>query len=157
MIEYNKKNKSLKGIKANSTSKESFLKIRCDVVVLAALELQVCGKEAGYLNCKVILEGANGPIDLEADDILHNKKIDVIPDILANSEGAVVSYYEWLQNKRKEYWSLEKVRDKLDIRMRNTYSDVYKFSKKNKLSMRTAAYVLALKNLEYNHHIKYDI
>lgn len=157
LIEYCKKNRSLEGINAYSVSKHEFFKTECTVVVLAALELQICGNEAKNLNCKVILEGANGPIDIHADDILHNKNIDVVPDVLANSGGVIVSYYEWLQNLRKEYWSLDDVREKMCKRMQDTFNEVNDLSLKDGISMRTASYVLALRNLEYRHNIKTDI
>jgi glutamate dehydrogenase/leucine dehydrogenase len=154
-MEYCTKNKSLEGFSATITKKD-FFSIKCNVVVLAALELQLCGDDALDLNCDVVIEGANGPTDVEADIILENRNIDVIPDILANSGGVVVSYFEWLQNLRKEYWALNYVRDKLYHRMVSTFNRVWEYSKKNKLTMRTSAYVLSLTNLQRNYEIKYN-
>ena len=76
------------------------------------------------LNCSLIVEAANGPIDIEAETILKNKDIDIIPDILANSGGVVVSYFEWLQNRRCEYWSEEEVLRKLTSKMKETFDKI---------------------------------
>ena len=112
------------------------------------MELVICGDEANNLNCNLIVEAANGPIDLDADKILQEKNILVIPDILANSGGVVVSYYEWLQNKRCEYKEKREILDMLHERMTKTYDDVWVNSKKNNISMRMSAYQLSLQYLE---------
>ena len=123
------------------------------MLVPAALELQICGEEANNINARLIVEGANGPIDIEADRIFHQKGIDVIPDVLANSGGVIVSYYEWLQNCRKEYWTEEEVYAKLDKQMTITFNKVYnRFN--NLVNMRTAAYQEAIENLNYLYKIK---
>ena len=127
---------------------EEFFSIKCDILIPAALELVICGKQAENINCGVIVEAANGPIDLEADKILESRNIPVIPDILANSGGVIVSYYEWLQNKRCEYIEKRTILDMLSDRMNKTFDEVILFSKKNNLSLRMASYVLSLKYLE---------
>lgn len=144
------KNKSIDGYSGEKITKEDFFGLHCDILIPAALELVVCGDEAKNLNCKMVAEAANGPLDLEADKILEERNIDVIPDILANSGGVVVSYYEWLQNKRTEYWSREEVLNKLENRMIETYKRVmnYKNTNSNAVSMRMASYILSLKNIE---------
>ena len=144
------KNKSIDGYSGEKITKEDFFGLHCDILIPAALELVVCGDEAKNLNCKMVAEAANGPLDLEADKILEERNIDVIPDILANSGGVVVSYYEWLQNKRTEYWSREEVLNKLENRMIETYKKVmnYKNTNSNAVSMRMASYILSLKNIE---------
>ena len=129
-------------------SAEDFFSIECDIVIPAAKELVICGEKANDLNCKMIVEAANGPIDVEAEIILKEKGIDIIPDILANSGGVVVSYYEWLQNKRCEYWTREQVLTKLTNQMRLTFDKIYNESKERNLSMRDVCYIYSYKKIE---------
>ena len=89
--------------------KKEFFNQECFLLIPAAKELVICGEEANNINCSLIVEAANGPVDLEAENILIKNNIEVIPDIVANSGGVVVSYYEWLQNKRSEYWDEQMV------------------------------------------------
>jgi len=175
LIEYVKKNRCLKGYaneinsknnliefrvegqhyfnNINKLTKQEFFNLDVDVLIPAALELQICGKEANNINAGLIVEGANGPIDIEADEIFSQRKIEVIPDVLANSGGVIVSYYEWLQNCRKEYWTEEEVFGKLDKQMTTTFNKVYSRSN-NLVNMRTAAYQEAIENLNYLYKIK---
>lgn len=130
-------------------TKDQFMASKCDVLVLAALELQLCGNEAETVKAEVIVEGANSPIDMDADKILESRGIQVIPDVLANSGGVIVSYYEWLQNRRQEYWSLTDVRDKLDHKMSEVFEDIWHKSLETGNTLRTTSYIKALTNLEY--------
>lgn len=132
----------------NTISKEEFFSIECDILIPAALELVICGEEANHLNCNLIVEAANGPIDLDAEKICEEKNIQIIPDILANSGGVVVSYYEWLQNKRCEYWTNNEILTKLSDRMINTFQEVYHYSIKENITLRMASYILAIKHIE---------
>lgn len=129
-------------------SRDDFFATKCDIFVPAALELQVGEKEAEALQCKVVVEGANGPTNLEAEDILNKRGIPVIPDILANSGGVVVSYFEWLQNKRSEMWDIDDVREKLELRMTSTYQLVSEKARQLRVDMRTASYAIALERLQ---------
>ena len=88
----------------------------------------------------MIVEGANGPIDASADEVLEKRKIDVIPDILANSGGVLVSYYEWLQNNQDDTWSLDSVNDNLEKRMIDTFDKVYDEKHTTRCTYRIAAY-----------------
>ena len=126
---------------------DDFFAIECDIVIPAAKELVICGDTANKMNCNVVVEAANGPVDMEAEAILNEKGIDVIPDILANSGGVVVSYYEWLQNKRCEYWQEEETLKKLSQRMERIYKKVVNKSTVNDISMRTACYLLAIEKI----------
>lgn len=165
MIRYSKERGSVKGCNLGGSElevdKRMFMCTKCDVVVLAALELQLCGAEAHDIRAEVIVEGANGPIDIDADKILESRGVTVLPDVLANSGGVVVSYYEWLQNKRSENrkakeWSLDSVRSKLDYQMSKTFDEVWDMSVSGGYSMRTASYIKALQNLEYVYHTRFS-
>ena len=96
------------------------------------------------MQCKVVVEGANGPTDLDGEKALLARGIDVVPDILANSGGVIVSYYEWLQNKRSESWELEEVQMRLERRMRRSYQTVADRMRELKTDMRTTCYAIAL-------------
>ena len=122
-------------------------RVEADIFVPAALELEIGAAEARALRCKVIVEGANGPTDPRAEPIIADKGIALIPDILANSGGVCVSYYEWLQNKRSENWDLEEVEEKLAKRMKRTYLAVSEFAATRKCDWRTAAMSIALSRL----------
>lgn len=126
---------------------ENFFSIHCDIVIPAAKELVIGKKEAEKMNCKLVVEAANGPLDMEAESILTNKNITVIPDILANSGGVVVSYYEWLQNRRSEYWSKNTVLEKLTVRMKDIFYKVIKTKREYDTTMRMACYILAINRL----------
>ncbi len=136
---------------AKEISREEFFGLECDIFIPAALELEIGPDEAKSLKCKMIAEGANGPTYPEAESILKERGIEVIPDVLANSGGVVVSYFEWLQNKRSERWELEEVREKLHRRMSSTYRAVRQCATQRKLDMRTATYVIALERLQHSY------
>src|SRR5450432_1988923 len=129
---------------ARATTREEFFGTPVDVFIPAALELEIGVAEAKALACKVIVEGANGPTDTAAEPYLAEKGIAVIPDILANSGGVVVSYYEWLQNKRSERWDLEDVEERLAKRMKRTYLTVSEYAATKKCNWRNAALCIAL-------------
>ncbi len=99
------------------------------------------------MRCQLVAEAANGPTDLEGERILTERGIDIIPDILANSGGVIVSYFEWLQNKRSEYWDENEVRSKLESRMVNTYSYVEQQRERLCTDARSACYAIALTSL----------
>ena len=129
-------------------SPEDFFSIECDIVIPAAKELVICGDDGKKLNCKLIVEAANGPIDLEAEKNILSNNIDIIPDVMANSGGVVVSYYEWLQNKRSEYWDKHTVLEKLANKMKETFNNVYNKHINENISMRVACYILAIHKIE---------
>jgi glutamate dehydrogenase (NAD(P)+) len=141
-------NKSLVNFVGNEISKENFFKIPCDIVIPAALELQIGEQEAKHLNCKLVVEAANGPTDLAADEILKNRDIEVIPDILANSGGVYVSFLEGLQNKTNEYFTEEEVYEKLEQKMQNVYKKVEDVRLEYDCTLREASYIASMKTLE---------
>ncbi len=127
---------------------KTFLSTKADIFIPAALENQITKETAPLLNVKLVAEGANGPTDPDGDEILIKKKIDLLPDILCNSGGVIVSYFEWLQNKRSEFWELKEVDEKLHRIIINGYDRVKKRAKEFKTDWRTAAYIVALTRLE---------
>jgi len=135
-------------IDAETIDCKTFLSTKADIFIPAALENQINVETAPLLNVKLVAEGANGPTDPEGDIILQNRKIDIIPDILCNSGGVIVSYFEWLQNKRSESWELEEVDCKLRKKINNAYKRVSDTAKEYKTDRRTAAYIVALSRLK---------
>lgn len=133
---------------AQAVSHEVFLRTKADIFVPAALEGQITAETAPLLDVKVVFEAANGPTDLEGDQILAEKGVPIVPDILANSGGVIVSYFEWLQNKRSESWELDEVDMKLCKRMVSAYERVRDTRKEyGDVDWRTAAYIVALKRI----------
>lgn len=149
LAEYCRVNRSLKGYPGGEQiSREEFFAVKCDIFVPAAMELQIRKNEAENLQCKVLVEGANGPTDLVAEAILEKRGIDLIPDILANSGGVVVSYFEWLQNKRSESWDIADVRNRLEKRMLQTHQLVSEKARVLGKNLRVSAYAIALERLQ---------
>ena len=127
---------------------DDFFKLKTDVLIPAALEMQIDETRAKNIDCQLIVEGANGPTTEEADKILKDKNIIVIPDILANSGGVLVSYYEWLQNKQNMSWEKEDIIKKLDVKMAQCYNKIDQLSKKYNCTMREASFIYSLQSLE---------
>jgi glutamate dehydrogenase (NAD(P)+) len=127
---------------------ESFFSTEADLFIPAALENQITAETAPLLNVKIVVEGANGPTDIDGDRIMHEKGILVLPDVLANAGGVIVSYYEWLQNKRSEFWDLEEVDSKLHKQITGAYGRVRNAVRRYNTDWRTAAYIVALGRLE---------
>ena len=150
LLEYVKNNKGMiKGYsKAAPMNNQEFLSIKADIFIPSALENQITKKTAPNLKVKLVAEGANGPTDIEGDHILQEKNIDLIPDILCNAGGVIVSYFEWLQNKRSEFWDLKEVDSKLQHIITNGFTRVATAAKKHKTDWRTAAYIVALDHLK---------
>ena len=150
-----KHNRNLKGFTgATEIKNEELLISKCDVLVPAALQNVITLENAPKIQAKLIVEGANGPTMPEADTILNEKKIICVPDILANSGGVTVSYFEWVQNKASYYWSEEEVNQKHDIKMEEAFENVWANSTEYKVSMRLGAYITALKKLEQGVRLK---
>lgn len=120
------------------------LELPCDVLVPAALENQITEENASNLRCRMIVEGANGPTTPEADAILFDRGVFVVPDILANAGGVTVSYFEWVQNLQELLWSEEEVSDRLQRIMTRAFAETLAIAKQNRVHMRTAAYILGV-------------
>jgi glutamate dehydrogenase/leucine dehydrogenase len=150
-----KNNRVLKGFTgATEIPADQLLISKCDVLVPAALQNVINEENAPKIQAKLIVEGANGPTTPEADPILNDKKIIVVPDILANSGGVTVSYFEWVQNKAGYYWTEEEVNTKHDIKMDIAFESVWNNSVQYKTSMRISAYITALQKIEQGVKLK---
>ena len=132
---------------SENISNEEVLETECDVLIPAALENQIHRGNAKKIQAKVIGECANGPTTPDADEILHNNDVFMIPDILCNAGGVTVSYFEWVQDLQNFFWSEEDVNSKLKNSMVRSFNDVVSISKKYDVDNRTAAYVLALERV----------
>ncbi len=129
-------------------SSNELLELPVDILIPAALENVITTENAANIKAKIILEMANGPTTSEADEILHQKNITVIPDILANSGGVAVSYFEWYQNLHNEHWSKEDVFAKLKEKMDKSVGEVFEIQKEHKTTLREASYILALQRIQ---------
>jgi glutamate dehydrogenase (NAD(P)+) len=123
---------------------QELLELECDVLVPAALENQITAFNAPRVKAKIIAEAANEPTTFEADEILHDRGIFVIPDILANAGGVTVSYFEWVQDIQKYFWSEEEVNTRLKEKMINSFDQVLSLMEKHKVDMRMGTYILAV-------------
>jgi len=129
---------------SKNIANEELLELKCDILIPAALENQITKTNADKIKAKIVAEGANGPTTPEADKVLHEKGIFLVPDILANSAGVTVSYFEWVQNLTREHWTLEEVNRKLEDKIVKAFNDVYKVAKKEESDIRTAALILGV-------------
>ena len=132
---------------AESITNEALLELPCDVLVPAALGNQITRENAGKVKAKLIIEGANGPTTLEADQILTERKIPVVPDILANAGGVIVSYFEWVQDVQCYFWCKTEVNTRLENLLDRSYEEVFRLSQERKVNLRTAALILAVKKV----------
>ncbi|WP_299391652.1 Glu/Leu/Phe/Val dehydrogenase [uncultured Gelidibacter sp.] len=133
---------------SEAMDKDAFFELECDICIPAALGNQITEDRASKIKAFLIAEGANGPTTVEAEKILQERGIDVIPDILCNSGGVVGSYFEWLQNRNGELWDLDEIMVKLEKRIKEVFKKVYETSKLKNLDMRSTAYIIAIERIE---------
>ena len=132
---------------AEHVSNAELLELPCDILVLAALEDQVTGENAGRIEARMVAEGANGPTSIEADAILADRGIHVLPDILTNAGGVTVSYFEWVQDLGRLFWSRDEIRHKLAEKMGDAFDRVWQLSEQLQITPRRAALVAAIREV----------
>src|SRR5574338_737350 len=135
----------------DAITNEELLRLECTVLVPAALSEQITSKNANSLRCRILSEGANGPTTLEADCILADKDIFVIPDILANSGGVIVSYFEWVQDLQRFFWSASDIRNRLQDIITSAFRRTLHFSTERRVSMRMAALMSGIDQVAQAH------
>jgi glutamate dehydrogenase/leucine dehydrogenase len=144
-IKHKEKTGAVAGLPGTSPIRnEELLELKCDILIPAALENVITGENASRIRAKVIAEAANGPTTPLADEMLAEKGVFLLPDILANAGGVTVSYFEWVQDLQNFFWEEEAVNKKLEQIMKRAFHEVHDTSRKYRTSMRTAAYILAV-------------
>jgi glutamate dehydrogenase (NAD(P)+) len=145
LIQHKRKTGSVVGFKdSDHVNPEEILTLKCDALIPCALGREITEKNAKKIQCRVLSEGANGPTTPEADRILRDSDVLIIPDILANSGGVIVSYFEWVQDLQNFFWSEAEVNDKLYRILEKAFTHVTQFAKASQVSMRTAALALGI-------------
>ncbi|PRX29141.1 glutamate dehydrogenase (NAD(P)+) [Paraburkholderia sp. BL18I3N2] len=132
---------------ADAVTNEEFWTVESDILIPAALENQITEKNASKIKTKIVVEGANGPTTTAADDILHDRGILVIPDVVANAGGVTVSYFEWVQDFSSFFWTEDEINQRLERVMREAFAAVWQVSSEQKVSVRTAAFIVACKRI----------
>jgi glutamate dehydrogenase (NAD(P)+) len=132
---------------AERVTNEELLELPCDLLVLAAREDQVTASNAGRIHATLIVEGANGPTTIEADAILAERGVTVVPDILANAGGVTVSYFEWVQDLGRLFWDRDEIRRKLADQICDAFDRVYSAADEKALTLRQAAMVVAIREV----------
>ena len=136
---------------AEAIPSDQILELECDVLVPAALESVITEKNADRVQARVIVEAANGPVDIEADEILHDRKVHLVPDILANAGGVTVSYFEWVQDLYAYFWTEDEVNDRLRGVMEDAYVSVLETASERDVTMRRAATILGVSRVAEAH------
>jgi glutamate dehydrogenase (NAD(P)+) len=150
LLQHRKETGSIIGFpEAEEIDREDALYLECDVLLPAAKENVITSANADRIRAKIICEGANGPTTSEADAILAEKKIFVMPDILANAGGVTVSYFEWVQDREGYFWNEQLVNGRLEEIMVNSFKDVVGFAEKHRVNNRVAAYMLAVDRVAF--------
>jgi glutamate dehydrogenase (NAD(P)+) len=145
MIAYNREHKTVAGFAGGEPlTNEGLFTLDVEVLIPAALERQITVDNAEGIKAKVIIEGANGPTTPDADNMLHDRGVFIVPDILANAGGVTVSYFEWVQDRYGYFWTEKEVNERLEAKMHEAFHDVLETSQKHKVDMRTAAYIVAI-------------
>lgn len=133
---------------------EELLELECEILIPAATENQITTQNVDHIKCRILAEGANGPTTADADDIIFEKDIFVIPDILANAGGVTVSYFEWVQNRMGFYWTENEVNSRLRHIMVSSFEDVVGFSERYRVNTRLASYMLAIDRVAYDTRLR---
>ncbi len=155
VLTYLREEKTVEGYsEADHVGGEEFLELECEVLMPAATENQITSRNADRIKCRILAEGANGPTTANADEIVSEKNIYVIPDILANAGGVTVSYFEWVQDRMGFFWTEDVVNQRLKDIMVSSFNDVDGFAEKFRVNTRLAAYMLAIDRVAYDTRLR---
>jgi glutamate dehydrogenase (NAD(P)+) len=150
LIEYERRNNTILGFRnAEATPSEELLVSECDVLIPAATENAITSRNADRIQARIIVEGANGPTTAVADEILAEKRIFVMPDILANAGGVTASYFEWVQDRQGYFWKEAAVNEQMEAILRESFDDVVRYAEAHNVNNRIAAYMLAIDRVAY--------
>jgi len=150
LLEYRDRNKTIAGFQeAEATDPKQLLLADCEILIPAATENVITSQNAAGIKAKIICEGANGPTTAAADEILADKKVFIIPDILANAGGVTASYFEWVQDRQGYFWKESAVNEQLEFILREAFEDVVHFSDTHNVNNRIAAYMLAISRVAH--------
>ena len=150
LLEYRDRNKTIAGFQeAEATDPRQLLLADCEILIPAATENVITSQNAAGIKAKIICEGANGPTTAAADEILADKKVFIIPDILANAGGVTASYFEWVQDRQGYFWKESAVNEQLEFILREAFEDVVHFSDTHNVNNRIAAYMLAISRVAH--------
>src|SRR5258708_1485771 len=150
LLEHKDRNKSIVGFTgAEPADPKQLLITDCDILIPAATENVITSQNAGDIKARVVVEGANGPTTASADEILADKKIFVIPDILANAGGVTASYFEWVQDRQGYFWKESAVNEQLEFILKESFEDVVHFAETHSVNNRIAAYMLAISRVAH--------
>lgn len=131
----------------NTITNKELLELECDILVPAAIENQITEENANNIKAKIVVEAANGPTTIEATEILTNRGILIVPDVLASAGGVTVSYFEWVQNNQGYYWTEEEVDEKLEKILVKSFNNIYDLSQSRRVDMRLAAYMIGVRKM----------
>ena len=147
---YRQKHNTVVGFpEAEEMDRNDALLLDCDILLPAATENQITSHNAGKIKARILCEGANGPTSADADLILQQNGVFVIPDIMANAGGVTVSYFEWVQDRQGYFWNIDLIRDRLQQIMTESFQDMVRYAEKHKVHNRTAAYMLAIDRVAF--------
>ena len=132
---------------AEAMANDDFWAVDCEILIPAALEGQITKDNAGQIKAKMVIEGANGPTTTEADDILHDKGVLVLPDVIANAGGVTVSYFEWVQDFSSFFWSEDEINARLVRIMQDAFAGIWQVAQEHKVSLRTATFIVACQRI----------
>ena len=150
LLDYRRRNNTILGFRgAESMPSEELLESECEILIPAATENVITSRNADKIKARIIVEGANGPTTAVADEILAEKRIFVMPDILANAGGVTASYFEWVQDRQGYFWKEAVVNEQLETILRDSFDDVVRYSEAHNVNNRIAAYMLAIDRVAY--------
>jgi glutamate dehydrogenase (NAD(P)+) len=150
LLEYKYRNESLLGFRgAEAMPSEELLVSDCEILIPAATENVITSRNAEKVRAKIVVEGANGPTTAVADDILAEKRVFIVPDILANAGGVTASYFEWVQDRQGYFWKEAYVNEQLETILKDSFEDVLRYSESHNVNNRIAAYMLAIDRVAF--------